>query len=184
MRHEYVKTQFQRLETRKGMERAAIRTLLILTLLTYSSCSEVRSQNCGQSNKQWADNFALWQSKQITDYEMVFERFSNPTYTHVPFLIKVRNGENISLRPARENRGQELTDGYEAVSTVEALFNTVKAACERGDDITIEYDSELGIPSSIGFGNIAVGPDRRDGYKLESFVVIRIRSGFSTTKEE
>ncbi len=140
-------------------------SLVILILL--SSCAGVKPQGCGEKDKAWSANLALWKSKAIGDYDVVVERYRNPMYGHVPFLIKVRNGKNISMEPARENRGSELTDGYESVATVEQMFETMKKACERGDNVVATFDSQLGVPTYFGFSNIADPPDKADGFKLE-----------------
>lgn len=144
----------------------------LVAFLFVSSCVTGRSQKCGEKDKAWATNLALWQSKEIVDYDMVIERYHDPMYGHVPFLIKVRNGKNISMGPARENLGLELTDGYEAVTTIEQMFGTMKKACERGDNVNVTYDSKLGVPTYFGFSNIKDGPDKGDGFKLEKFLPV------------
>ena len=142
--------------------------LVIVTMLI-SSCSATTSQLCGDRDKAWAANLALWKSQEIVDYDMVVERYRNPTYAHVPFLIKVRNGKNVSMEPARENKGLELTDGYEAVATVEQMFETGKQACENGGGLTVGYDSVRGNPVLFGFdGNPKAVADGRDGFKIIS----------------
>jgi hypothetical protein len=142
-------------------------TTLAAVALFLFGCPERKVPVCGERDQQWTSNLALWQSKRIVDYDMVLERFRDPMYRHVPFLIKVRKGRNVSLEPARENLGLEKADGYEHVSTVEEMFNTIRHACERGDHVNVEYDVELGVPKYFGFSNIADGVDHDDGYKLE-----------------
>jgi hypothetical protein len=145
---------------------------ILAALLLLSGCSVGKRPVCGDADPQWATNLALWRSQGIVDYDMVIQRFRDPMYGHVPFLIKVRNGNNVSLAPARENLGLEKTDGYEAVATVEEMFNTIKRACERGDNVTVEYDVQLGVPKNLGFSNIAAPVDAADGYKLDHLTPI------------
>lgn len=156
----------------KSLNYLRLKTVLVILLIFLSACTTGKSQACGEKNQAWVSNLALWRSKTVSDYDMVIERFRNPMYGHVPFLIKVRNGENVALEPARENKGLEKTDGYEAVATVEKMFTTIKQACERGDTITVEYDPELGVPKLFGFSNLSHGTDSGDGYKLTKLVPI------------
>ena len=104
----------------------------VAVLPCLSACAEGKLSACGDKDQLWMINLALWHSKRIVDYDMVVERFRVPMYGHVPFLMKVRNGKNVSLEPARENLGLEKTDGYEPVATVEGMFDTIKQACENG----------------------------------------------------
>ncbi|MEO7660055.1 MAG: DUF6174 domain-containing protein [Pyrinomonadaceae bacterium] len=140
--------------------------------LFVTSCVNGRSQTCGETDKEWSTNLALWHSKEIMGYDMVIVRYHSPIYGHVPFLIKVRNGKNVSMEPSRDNLGLELTDGYEAVATVEQMFDTMTRACERGDNINVTFDSTNGVPTYFGFSNIKDGTDKGDGFKLEKFSLV------------
>lgn len=158
-------------DMQRKTEILAVFTLVLLTIvLIGSACAKNEPLGCGNADKAWNSNLALWRSKGLTDYDMVIQRFRNPMYGHVPFLVKVRNGKNISLTPARENSGQELTDGYEAVATVEQIFTIIEKACETGDKVVVEYDPENGIPRFFASSNIKANNDQADGYKVQQFV--------------
>ena len=152
----------------------AYSSILLVTIMvvTLTACAKSEPKRCGVNDQEWATHRALWQSKGTLDYDMIVERFNNPMYGHVPFLIKVRGGKNVSMEPARENRGLELTDGYEAVSTIERMFEIVRQACENGNLATVEYDKLNGVPTYIGISRNSDPADKADGYMVERLDVI------------
>ena len=145
----------------------AVLTFLILVTLMMSTCSQDNTV-CGDSS--WRENRDVWQSQKILDYDFVVQRFHDPNYGHVPFLIKVRNGEPVYLNPARENAGLELTDGYAEVGSVDRMFELIKSACASGSKVAVQYDKERGYPVSI---SITLAPDKGlhnvDRYVIENF---------------
>ena len=149
--------------------------IALVVLVLVSGCSLGEAPQCGENDKVWATRLELWRSKNISNYDMVIQRSKDPTYGHVPFMIKVRDGKNISLEPARENLGLELTDGYEPVKTVEQMFDLIQEACGRSANVRAEYDENLGIPSFIAFNSQVRGEQgihNRESFKLLSFVSI------------
>jgi hypothetical protein len=106
----------------------------------------------------------------VSDYDFVVQRFHDPTYNHVPFLIKVRNADAVSMDPARPNAGLELTDGYSTVNSMDKLFDLIKVSCGQGGQVTVEYDKELGYPVSVNISSPPTkGVHNVDRYLIENF---------------
>ena len=115
-------------------------TVLALLLACSSSCA----QEFTKADGAWAQNRALWESKHIKDYDMVVERLQGGTYSYVPYLISVRDGKVANKTPARPNTGLEVVDSYEAVETVDKMFDTIRRGCEDRTEMKVEYDLVTG----------------------------------------
>ena len=111
----------------------------------------------------------LWHSQKITDYDFVIQRFRDPNYSHIPFLIKVRKGDPVYVNPVRENAGLELTDGYDDVSSVEKMFDLIKKRCESGEKVEVEYEKTFGYPRTIRITLRGTGVHNVDSYVIEKF---------------
>ena len=86
-------------------------------------------------------NRAQWESQGISDYRLttIVTCFCIEI---VPVTVEVRGGETVSVDPAD-------TPAFN-VFTVEALLRRVEEAIARGvDSLTVTYDPENGIPTSI-----------------------------------
>jgi hypothetical protein len=97
-------------------------------------------------------NREVWESAGISNYSYRFQRSCEclPEVTR-PFVVSVQNGVITEVRDFET--GEVLDEdglGELRVSTVEGLFDVIQEAInDRADSISIEYDSELGYPSSI-----------------------------------
>ncbi|MEP6705729.1 MAG: DUF6174 domain-containing protein, partial [Acidobacteriota bacterium] len=140
--------------------------VLILATLTLSTCDQTGNV-CGDA--KWKENLDLWQSHAMTDYDFVVKRFRDPNYSHVPFLIKVSNGETVYLESSRENAGLELTDGYGEVASGSKMFDMIRNACSNGTDVKVEYDKEFGYPTTINVPLQKEGVHSVDRYVIEKF---------------
>ncbi len=71
-----------------------------------------------------------------------------------PVLVEVRDGitTSIVLVETGESVIGELFQKYD---TVPKLFDLIKDAIATGEELSVEYDSELGYPTQINIGNLA-----------------------------
>ena len=112
-----------------------------LTILACSKSAEVQ--------KELTDNHRKWESRNIKDYKYTFRRDCECTQDYRgPFIISVRND---AIDEVRFTDSGEVVDKlkYKRYPTVEGLFRYIQEAIEKkAAKIQVEYDSELGYPTS------------------------------------
>ena len=122
---------------------------------------------CSISNVQneLDDGRELWNENAPTHYRYVQDEWAFADSVG-PVRIEVQDGEIVSAlivetdQPAPESRAL----------TIEDLFDMVQDEIDQEpDDITVEYDAELGFPSSVDVDPIENAMDDEHGFSAEQF---------------
>lgn len=95
----------------------------------------------------------LWQAAAIGDYEYGYNKFcechrDNPPET----LVTVRDGEVVRVRHRPFGFDHEVEAeqrNLEFYWTVDALFDLVATALDRGVEVRADYDPALGYPTHV-----------------------------------
>lgn len=108
---------------------------------------------------------ARWQAASLDRYRMTLQRICfcpSPDYTG-PFEVTVADGEvqAVTLNGAAVDA--------ERGESVEALFALIDDAYERGAvDVALEFDPDLGYPTSIGIDYSFQMADEEIGYRVSN----------------
>ena len=102
-------------------------------------------------------NKKLWQEKNITNYNLTASLFKGGPYRWVePVLIKVRNGQAISMESLDEkSKGEpieeveELMEGYKEVNTIEKMFDYIQKGLDVEGFVSVKYDKNFGYPKKM-----------------------------------
>ena len=140
---------------------------IVITMLMTLTCGQAPSYVCGDS--EWGENHELWQASKIKNYNFIVTRFGGGLYMHVPFMIKVRNGEVVSREPMEEVLPLVKTDGYEDVDSIEKMFTRIQISCLRGDKVIVIYDKQLGYPEDIKIFPKSGGVDSLYAIQVKGF---------------
>ena len=100
------------------------------------------------TNNELERNRRLWQGNKIVDYDFVVWKLAGGVNGWSPALIKVREGEIISIEAASKSDFLKI-DGYENFDTVEKLFNYMRLELENGKIIIAKYNKKFGYPEEV-----------------------------------
>ena len=99
-------------------------------------------------------NRKLWRESNIVNYDFVSEK-PDPggvtnTWQRAPVLIKVRNGDQISIEMlSKKDEYAEMyrrTDGFEDIDTIDKLFAYLRKELDGGRILSARYDKKFGYP--------------------------------------
>lgn len=121
--------------------------------------SPVKNINTGintskKNDPEFEKNKKLWQEKNITNYNFTASLFKSGTYRWAePVLIKVRNGQAISMESLDEKfKGypieevEEAIEGYKEVNTIEKMFDHIQKGLDEEAKVSVKYDKNFGYP--------------------------------------
>ena len=135
-----------------------------LTLMLLYGCTDEPDS----LRRELQTNRELWDSHSILDYSYEFKRscFCQGEIT-APVIIHV---QNMSIIAVSEVSKDESVDAARWVYylTVEELFDEIDAALDKDVyEIVVDYDSELGYPSSINIDFDKSTIDEEVGFLVE-----------------
>src|SRR5262245_34279361 len=89
-----------------------------------------RSLSLKKIDPELERNQKMWQEKNIADYDLTASLYKGGEYRWAaPVLIKVRNGQAISIEPLNEKFKEvpieEAIGGYRKLDTVEKMFDYI-----------------------------------------------------------
>lgn len=96
----------------------------------------------------------LWQEKQILNYDFVIAKWAGGvtnTWNRLPVLIKVRNGERVSIEKVEKGDDTIVSkiDGFEEIDTIDKLFAYLHQRSEKGSLIDGKFNKNLSYPQQI-----------------------------------
>ena len=103
-----------------------------------------------QMRAQFEQNRKLWNEQALSSYQYVFNWscFCLPEYTE-PVNIKVESGEWTDISLVRDGAPVNEKD-WERYKTIEELFDIIDEAFHQdAKEISVEYDPDLGYPTSV-----------------------------------
>ena len=124
------------------------------------------------ARKRLAESRRKWSSKAIKDYQYDFQRicFCVPAYTK-PVKITVREGAAVQIAHAGTGEAVDKTK-YEIYYTVEQLFDYIQSAIDKkAHSVKVDYDAELGYPTSVEIDYIENAIDDEMRFKTGKLVV-------------
>ncbi len=141
----------KKMDLTKVMRLTSILVLLITIFLIPGCGQDKNISNINQGtnkviNPELERNKRLWQESKITNYNFVITQYRGGSWTWVPVLVKIRNGQAISMETAREPTQYEKTEGYENYDTVEKIFDQIQKAYEKDYIVEIVYNKKHGYP--------------------------------------
>lgn len=122
---------------------------------------------CSISNVQneLDDGRELWNENAPSHYRYVQDEWAFADSVG-PVRIEVQDGEIVSA--VIVETGEPAPDAREL--TIEDLFDMVQDEIDqKPDDITVEYDAELGFPASVDVDPIENAMDDEHGFSAEQF---------------
>lgn len=97
-------------------------------------------------NAELEQNREVWQGSKISNYNFVISKMDMGTWSWMPFLIKVRDGQAVSKTPENKLRPMTIVDGYDDFDTVEKIFNQIQEAYNKGYAVEVRYNKKFGYP--------------------------------------
>ncbi len=102
-------------------------------------------------------NRLLWESSKNVNYDFICGKPGTGAvtdgWTRLAVLIKVRNGEQISIEKVEKDNDYvriSRTDGFEDFDTIDKLFKYLREELEKGRMIWAEYNKKYGYPQEVG----------------------------------
>ena len=124
------------------------------------------------AQKRLTENRRKWAEKAIKNYQYEFQRicFCPPAYTK---LVKLTVGNGVVENVQYAETGEAVDKSrYEHYMTVEALFDYIQAAIDRkAHAIKVQYDAELGYPTSVEIDYLQYAVDDEMRFKTGKLVV-------------
>lgn len=133
--------------------------VLLAAAVTFSNCAAQEADDMAESESENLPKVldpelekarALWQSKNIADYdmEMSAELPENRIWVR-KVKIKVRGGKCTFIISADSNQTGSLT-GWEGIDTVAGVFDAIQTGRNRGvKETRVEYNREYGYPEKV-----------------------------------
>ncbi|MDH5327801.1 MAG: DUF6174 domain-containing protein [Gammaproteobacteria bacterium] len=115
------------------------------------------------------ENKAKWNGQRIRNYHIAENVGCFCPITH-NVIIMVSDSVLIHVEP-NTNLGEDPTQIalslYSFYKTIDELFSEIDSAITNGvDNLTVEYDSDLGYPTFIDVDPISSGVDDEYSYKI------------------
>lgn len=156
------------------MNRTIILFILLPALFLIYSCDSIVD---GRKGDDFRANKNLWQKQNVENYSFEFSKLCycgglfNPTKIIVKAdtiyaILDPETGE-----PLRDPQTDELVlSKYpDSFLTIDELFEVIENAREKADKLTVEYDQNLGYPTSVGIDYIKEAIDDEVTYKIDNF---------------
>ena len=113
-------------------------------------------------------NRELWDSHNILAYKYDFQRICFcPQEITAPVIIQVQNKHIVAVSEVATDEPVDAAR-WEYYLTVVELFDEIDAAIDReAYEIVVDYDSELGYPSSVELDADKYTIDEEVGFRVE-----------------
>lgn len=119
-------------------------------------------------------NRRLWQENRIVNYDFVAWKLApgvSSDWNASPALIKVRNGEKISLEAASEDKDYKI-DSYEGFDTIDKLFDYILKVLKEGRQVNVKYNKKYGYAEDVSI-IFAYASDSSNGINITKFEIIK-----------
>jgi hypothetical protein len=153
-------------------------TIMIVVLLIGctslpSSLSTSQTSDRTIYNEELKQNLELWQASKISNYNFVINKMDMGTWSWIPSLIKVRDGQVASKTPiTKEPKPMTRIDGYDDFDTVEKSFNKIHEAYGKGYSVQVKYNMNLGYPEKTVIDHMKT-TDSSFSIEISKFEVIK-----------
>ena len=156
------------------------RTLLLLLIIPFISCSLFNNENDG-----YEQALEQWNETKSNDYEFTFNvGCFCPAYTPARIIVqadtvyKILNPgtEDSLMVQTGENTFQYAGDVYsESYKTIDELFDVIiNARKQNATKIDVKYNSTIGYPESISIDYIKDAIDDEVGYSVSNYISRKI----------
>jgi hypothetical protein len=127
-------------------------------------------------NTELEKNRRLWQEKNISDYDLTASLYKGGSSVWAePVLIKVRNGQAISIEILEEKfkvlSDEEAVGGYRELDTIEKMFDYIQKGLDGEADMQVKYDKNFGYPKDIRVNYIKRGSDSWQTMIIKKFEI-------------
>lgn len=123
-----------------------------------------------RANLVLSQNQARWSAAQLAHYRYTFEAscFCPPDFVR-PIVIEVRQGALVAAR-YRDDGTPVRPEIVAEYATIDQLFTLLQNAYgQRGSRLSVQYDQELGYPTSAGIDYIPDAVDDEFAFTVDSF---------------
>lgn len=138
--------------------------LAVAVLAGCAPAAESMAQPAPAADTGWAAAKRTWEARRPAAYAYTLG-VSCFCIHRGEYAVQVRDGRIVSVRdaatgaPADESRAQWIV-------TVDALFDQIRQAAERGTSLRVQYHPELGYPTEAEIGTLA--NDSGTLYRIEN----------------